>query len=219
MSGYEVFHSQLRDAVAKYPSLKIIRGHGPAFLKGTFDVVDDTGKQWDSFEIEIKPTANFPKAFPLLFEVGDKIPKIADWHIYEDKRNCCITLPILENIFCKGGITIAQFIHHHVRPHLFNQAHRRAFGFYANGEYDHGVLGKWQYYMALFGTASTTTIIDYLKRCIGLKKCLNKKSKCFCGSDRRMRKCHYEVYAMLKAVDKSILSFELVELRQSLQLS
>ena len=67
-----MFAHQLDEAIAKYP--KLVKSHAgtTTILKGSIDIVDSNGKHWDSYDIEIHPTADFPSRFPTLFEKGKK---------------------------------------------------------------------------------------------------------------------------------------------------
>lgn len=114
MDSYTLFSQQIADAVKAYPELIPSVRDGFKFLRGTFRIIDDDGKEWNKFQIEIRFKECFPHCFPELVEVGDKIPKIPDWHINEN-GGCCITIPLLEVASSKNGITVLQFIQNHVR--------------------------------------------------------------------------------------------------------
>ena len=68
-------------------------------------MIDANGKLWETFQIEIRYQEGFPHCFPALYETGDKIPKIGDWHIYVDTLLCCVKVKSAEIIRCVRGIT------------------------------------------------------------------------------------------------------------------
>lgn len=217
MQGYKSFAEQIESITKAYSGLKIHTSNGQKFLKGTFEIRDDEGKVWDSYEIEIHCSPEFPKRFPILYEVGNKIPKIADWHINVhdpgEKKSCCITVLPDELFQCRNNISVLNFMKKQVSPYLFNQTHRRINGYYANDEFDHGTAGKWQFYAEKFGIEDKAQIISILKTYGGQ---LHKKSPCFCGRKAKFRKCHPEVYQFIKSVPLKYLVEEIRELTVSM---
>lgn len=132
-NAYSIFVSQLEDTIKVFPSLQRRHVGEYEILKGIIPVIDTDGKHWEEYEIEIHCSIKFPFEFPILFETSNKIPKIGDWHIYEDTLSCCVKVKPEEIILCKDGITIIEYIQEQVRPYLFNQTYRRIEGHYVNG--------------------------------------------------------------------------------------
>ncbi len=52
-NGYARFEKELPKVVKNFPSLRIMNGLRQKFLRGSFDVIDDERKFWDSYDIEI----------------------------------------------------------------------------------------------------------------------------------------------------------------------
>lgn len=209
MDNYTLFRQQIAEAAKVYPELKVSVRDGIELLNGTFRVIDDGGKVWNSFQIEIKFNRAFPYCFPELKEVGGKIPPIADWHINEN-GGCCITVPLLELASCRKGITVLQFIQNHVKPYLFNQAHRIEKGYYAHQEFAHGVYGILEYYEELFNEKDIKKIIGYLN--VLKSNDFGKKTPCFCGRKAKFRKCHPEVFRIFKSIPISFINSEVEKL-------
>jgi hypothetical protein len=207
INGYFVFATQLDETIKAYPYLNKATIEGKEILKGIMPIVDNDGQHWEDYEIEIHPTENFPNEFPMLFESSGKIPKIADWHIYEDSLSCCVKVKPEEIIRCKNGITIIEFIREEVIPYLFNQTHRRMEGFYVNGEYSHGLMGIYEYYSQILKTG------DDIKKTIGLMKYIadnekpHRTSLCFCNRGIKFRHCHREAFDKLKSIGSEELKF------------
>ena len=198
--GYEVFVLQLAEAINAFPSLYKFIIDGKEILKGSLDVVDHAGKHWETYEIEIHSTENYPEEFPVLFETSGKIPKIADWHVYEDTHSCCVKVKPEELIRCKKGITVIEFIREEVMPYLFNQTHRRVEGYYVNGEYGHGLFGIYQFYAIELNTGND------IRQTIGLLQFISSNERpgrtmlCFCGSKIKFRRCHRDAFDKLKLI-------------------
>lgn len=204
INGYDLFESQIAEVLVKYPKLRKEHSGGQAILAGELDVIDRDGKYWATYQVEIHSNNKFPNRFPILFETGGQIPRIGDWHIYEDTGACCVDVEPEEILTCIEGITLESYITKQALPYLFNQTYRKIEGYYVNGEYGHGVFGKIEYYSLIFK-------IDNL---LQLAKCLffiaeqpkpDRTSLCFCGSGVKYRYCHREAYQKLHPLGRNFL--------------
>ncbi len=195
-----MFHNQLREVLNNYSKLYQKDIDEITIIKGGLDIIDKYGEPWDTYEIEIYPSKEFPKRFPILFEVGNKIPKNADWHINPD-GSCCLTVPPKEIIACKNGISLSQFIKNWVIPFLANQTHRRIEGYYINGEYAHGILGLLEYYQEIMLTKDIKKIVELISMIFKIRK-PKQTSICFCGSKNKFRKCHREAYEKILIIGR-----------------
>jgi len=215
MSSYELFKQDIRVVIKSYPDLIITSTNGKEILKGIFKVVDEEGNEWNSFSIEIHHRDGYPRCFPLLYEVGGKIPKIPDWHINEI-GSCCITVPLIEITACKKGLSVSNFIERHAKPYLFNQAHRLYKGIYADEEFSHGVFGIWEHYEDLFHEKNKSSIIGHLNKILKIE--FGKKTQCFCGKRAKFRKCHQDVFNVFKTLPDSFVKSEIERLSNSLEI-
>jgi hypothetical protein len=196
------------------PRFKLISIGGEPTLRGIYDVIDQ-GRTLNQFKVEIRWKPGYPDMFPALFEVGGKIPRVADWHIYEGADfSCCITVRIQEHIYCLDSFSLEKFIDTHVKSYLYNQAHRMMFGYYADKEYSHDYSGPWEFYRELFDTIDDNQILAYMTHIV--ENDLGKNTKCYCGRKARMRRCHFAGYNIFRQVDKGLLREELMRLRTTL---
>lgn len=198
--GYEQFTSQLKEAITVYPSLYEAFSENKKILKGRLPVVDKEGKRWEDYDIEIHCPVNFPYEFPILYETSGKIPKIGDWHIYEDTLSCCVKVHPEEILRCKKGITVTEYIQEEVLPYLFNQTHRRVEGYYVNGEYAHGAAGVFQFYAGILKTGTDIELTLQLMNFIATYERPSRNSLCFCGQKIKFRHCHRDAFDKLKAI-------------------
>lgn len=203
--GYSEFVALLEATIATYPSLERILVDGNEILKGQIPIVDRDGKHWDEYEIEIHSSANFPYEFPALFETSGKIPRIGDWHIYEDTGSCCVKVRPEEILRCRNGITLIDYIREEVIPYLFNQTHRRVEGYYVNGEYSHGIKGIFEFYANTLQTGNDIKKTIGLMRFIALNVRPGRTSLCFCGKKIKFRHCHRDAFDLLKSLGKEML--------------
>lgn len=180
---------------------------GKNVLCGELDIIDAKGKLWETYQVEIHYIDDFPHRFPTLYETGDKIPKIADWHIYEDTLACCVKVRPAEIMRCVNGITVSEYIEEEALPYLFNQTHRRLEGFYVNGEYAHGLKGIYEFYSQELKTRDDIPRTVQMMRWIAMNEKPVRTAQCFCGSEKKFRNCHRDAYERLKLVgDKALLS-------------
>lgn len=205
MVGNEKFLEQIDEVLLKYPMLQKAGSGDNCFIKGLIDIIDKEEKHWDTYEVEIHNSTDFPYRFPILYEVGGMIPRIADWHIYEDTFACCVKVLPEELIRCRNGITLLEYIDEEAIPFLFNQSHRRHEGFYVNGEYAHGLMGWYEYYARELNTnlniKETIRLILFIAE--GNKPF--RTHSCFCGNGELFRKCHKETYEKLSLLGKDTL--------------
>lgn len=203
--GLELFQSQLDDAIAGNGGLFKVEQDGNMILRGVIPIIDMDGKYWEDYEVEIHCSPYFPKQFPLLFETGGKIPRIGDWHVYEDTGSCCVKIIPEELLRCKKGITVIEYIREEVIPYLFNQTHRRIEGYYVNGEYSHGTKGIFEYYSQLLGTGNNVKQLLQFMHFIATHERPQRTSSCFCGKKAKFRHCHRNAFDKLKLLGNDFI--------------
>ena len=206
IGSYQEFCNQIPEALQRFEKLKQITcQNGKVFIRGEIDVVDKAGHYWESYKVEIHHADGFPFKFPDVYEVGGKIPRIADWHIYEDSYSCCLTVPPLEMIKCRNGITLVNFIGNEVLPYFFNQTHRREEGYYTNGEYSHGYVGVLEFFETELKTAGDVRATINMLFKIATTRKPDRTHDCFCGKKVKYRKCHRGAYEKLVVIGKEQL--------------
>lgn len=181
----------IKKVIDYFPDLKFKQKREMRFLIGKLDIFDENGSiYFDTFNILIVIPSKYPYDFPLLFELGNKIPKILDRHIFPEAENCCITVPPEIDAILKRGITIYEFINEHAIPHLANQIYyeNNPEKKWASGDYAHGNNGIFQYYCEILGLDTFNDLHHELENYLGRK--IKKYEMCFCNSDLKFKKCH-----------------------------
>ena len=201
------FESQLPAACLAFPSLKVIKENGEKFLRGELQIIDATGKLWDTYIIEIKSSLEFPYRFPKLYEIGGAFPKIMDWHVYEEDDSCCVDVIQNELILCKQGISLMNYLNQFAVPYFANQTFRRKEGYYLYGEYSHGIFGRIEYYQNKLNAKSLAQLIVMLKFVV-FGPDLSRNAKCPFCTKTRFRKCHQHPIKELKSI-KDFVHFDL----------
>lgn len=192
---YDLFINQLNDATKINPGLVPFVKEDVPGLKGELNLFDENSILIDTYSIEILATKKFPESFPMVFEVGGKIPINYDWHVYETDGHCCIKTTPEEMLACKKGITLSSFIEDEVKPYFFNQTFRRLNGYFYQ-ERSHGAKGWVEYFEEVFKTDDTNLIRQGLKF-IKKRQKPNRTSLCFCGSEQKYRHCHRDTFEKL----------------------
>lgn len=211
-----IFQSQIEETIKAFPSLQRRVWGESEILKGIIPIIDVIGIKWEEYELEIHCSENFPFEFPSLFETSNKIPKIGDWHIYEDTLSCCVKVKPEELIRCKDGITIIDYIREQVIPYLFNQTHRRVEGYYVNGEYSHGLHGIYEFYSDTLGTGNNYKKTVELMMFIASHEKPGRTTFCFCGSNIKFRNCHRESFNIIKNIKKEYLELHTIQIAKAL---
>jgi hypothetical protein len=215
---FSMFEEQINDVLVKYPYLNKGEINGTTILRGSVEVIDKDGKIWDTYQIEIHPQGEFPYCFPKLFEVGGKIPKNVNWHIYTADGSCCLTVLQKEILACVNGITVLQFMENWVIPYLANQTYRFNTGNYSNGEYSHNVLlATIEFYQELFRTCDVDLIINYIFIIVSSSR-PHRTELCFCGSKQKFRNCHKSAFYICSLLKDKTLIYDLIILKEQSKL-
>ncbi|MCK9234361.1 MAG: hypothetical protein WCR58_10785 [Bacteroidales bacterium] len=182
-----------------FDKLSIVEENEERFLKGSLDIIDGTGKVWETFDVEIKGSESYPYSFPKLFETNGAFPKNADWHVYENDASCCVDVPMNEKIICKNGLIVSDYITQYAIPYLANQTYRIREGYYLYGEYSHGILGRLEFYQSKLKAKNLAELIKMFDLII---KDYNpdRRSMCpFCHKEK-FRRCHRDAFRDLQLV-------------------
>lgn len=192
--SYKLFCNQLDSVIKKFPNLMITELDGVMALKGILDIKDASNVVVGSFSIEIKYRMEFPYRFPILYEVGEAIPNIADRHKYQD-GSCCITVLPDEILKCMDGISVLSYIEEYAIPYFANQIYYSQNGKYLNGEYSHGKDGFIEFYTNFFKTTDSSKWREDVERVSsGTIIKMDRNKQCFCGSGLKYKNCHDKIY-------------------------
>lgn len=186
-----------------FNKLNVVEENQELFLRGSLDIVDNDGKVWDTYHVEIKGSHDYPYAFPYLFETGDSFPKNADWHVYEDTLSCCITVKPNELLICKNGLHVLEYIKQFAIPYLANQTYRMREGYYLHGEYSHGFLGYLEFYQNKLKPQSLVELLKMFELIIGDFN-PDRTAMCpFCPKTK-FRKCHRSAFRELQSIKTQV---------------
>lgn len=206
-SSRQLFNDQWDSISNTYVGLKIESHNSRPVISGTIDLVGLDGILDDQYVIEIHWRESYPFQFPLVYETGGRIPKNIDWHIYPEGGNCCIKSRPDEKLICRKGISLDAFITHQVIPYFYNQTFRRQNGYFYK-ERKHGELGNLEFYFEKLRTNNIDFVELCLKQASDLKGYKSTK-KCFCGSNKKYKKCHRRTVRQLSQLGRSYIKSDL----------
>jgi hypothetical protein len=129
---------------------------------------------------------------PIVYEIGGRIPRIMDRHVYPDKGNCCLFLLDETFRYYKESDTIVDFLKGPVESYFLSQSYFESKpGEWIFGQRSHGVYGILEFYSEILNTKNVYLIGSFLSYLI--KDEVKGHWQCFCGSQILMRKCHFNI--------------------------
>lgn len=160
---------------------------GSPAIVGELVLRNEGGTTIDKYSIKIVFGQGYPYQFPLVYEIGGRLPVNIDWHVFPD-GHCCIKAGPEEKLLCRRGITLSRFIKEQLIPYFFNQKYRELNGFFLN-ERPHGRLADLEFFLDHFKTQDVNLVLKLLMESQSVKE-HKSNSKCLCGSNRKFKKCH-----------------------------
>lgn len=202
--------NDLEEVLEMFPKMDLIVENKFKVLSGEVDIFDSANIYVESFNIKVIVPPGYPYQFPRLFEIGNKFEHVPERHISED-GSCCVCSLQEENLVSQRGISIKNFFLKYVLTYLANQLYFDSQGKWANGDFDHGDLGIFQYYSELLKLGNITEVVEFLS-VFNVTK-LYRNDVCFCGSGKKLKRCHEGVYQVFKGLSKKRREMDLFELR------
>ena len=181
-------------ALAYQPRMRLLKREGPIVLSGPFEVREDD-RVLDSFELEIEPDPESPRAPPIVRETAGRIPWEADRHVFPDTGIACVVLADGFWFEYPCGLELVDFMKTPLRSYLAGQALVERGEGWPNGEWGHGLKGVLQFYGEVLGVSDLGAVIDLLRVLAAGKP--RGAWRCPCGSGKRIRACHEEVLLQL----------------------
>lgn len=195
------YNSQIVEVLKHYSGLSY-NGISNSIV-GELFISDD-----DSYDVSmlLEP---YPRSFPEVFEIGERIPPKVSRHIYSDTKSCCLSTQAKAQILLKTQIrSLYLFVKEIVEPYFQNNSYFEINGRYKTDEYSHDKRGVIEGYRDILQTNSDYLIARIMAgRIEGTK--LRLHDLCYCGSGLSMKKCnnytHYKCYKDFRKVDIDVL--------------
>ncbi len=179
----------------EFPTLRLVVEDNKTYLNGSFPIGHE-GEVLDQFDIEMLVAPLAGNELPEVRETGGRIPRIADRHVNAD-GTACITLP--ESYFLRnpGPFDLLKFLSGPVRDYFIGQALVERGDDWPHQEWPHGIDGLLLFYEELLGTDNLVRIREYLRHLARAE--LRGHWACPCGSGKKLRRCHQQELAELRA--------------------
>ena len=197
------YQKEFKSVQQLHPGLKPEFINGLWQMKGSLDVIDEFGKNWDTYHVKVIFPNNYPKAIPTMYEIGGKIPQKGSYLVNSD-GTCCLAVPALEMILLSRGINIKNFITELAIPYLANQTYKRKKGKFAGEEFEHGIQGLYDFYSETFQSKDPILIVKSIQKII-LNELPDRNKPCYCGSNKKYKHCHQSAVQYLSPVSKEVL--------------
>ncbi|MHA1360756.1 MAG: hypothetical protein ACTSRC_21755 [Candidatus Helarchaeota archaeon] len=154
-----------------------------------FSTQYDNFKIIDSYRIIINVPAKYPRELPIIKEIGNKIPRKAEYHVNPDGSLCLGSrLRLLWMISKKSSLSA--FAELCLEPYLYAISYKLKYGIFPFSELDHGLPGELKDIADLLGLKSPEQA-KYALHLLGMKKRQANKKPCPCGCRVRLGKCKF----------------------------
>jgi hypothetical protein len=199
-----------RALAADQPDLRATIVDGAVQVRGSY-AVHDGGGVLDRYQIEIRFPRDYPKTLPVVEEIGGRIPRIADHHISVD-GTACLLVP--EEWLLAKDQSVRAFFDGPMKDFFLGQLLVEAGKPWPFGQRSHGYEGLIEAYMDLLGISDPTRVTAYFD-CLR-RKALKGHFDCPCGSNKRLRYCHWaELQELAKRIPSHIAQQAYDRLRNS----
>jgi hypothetical protein len=169
------------------PGLAATLQSGRISVAGVFVCQSDEGP-FDQFEIEMTISSLFPQKEPWLFEVGGRIPRTVERHVFPSSGRCCLGL--WEAWLLKTPIAdFASYLAGPVTSYFVSQSIFKMTGEWPFGEQGHGDDEIAATYAEALDLPAEADHKSYLK--LLSSPLLLGNPLCPCGSGARLRNCHW----------------------------
>lgn len=185
------------DLACRFPQLHLfIDANGLSSVCGSFPVRAPDQKILDRYSVSIEIPADFPKSLPVVREVGGRIPWHPDSHVNSDGV-ACVLIPDDRWRCFPEGTPFVDFLDGPLHQYFLGHTCVALGKPWPFGQWNHGDIGKREYYAWLLETDDESTIVRFLR--VLTRPSLRHHLQCPCGSGRKIRRCCRNEIALLRA--------------------
>lgn len=206
---------EIKNTIEDYPLLRLIQDGQYVHVEGDVVLSEEEYGEFDRYSVSISFPKGYPNCFPKVVETEKKIPREDYRHVNPDGTLCLAVAPE-ERMLTKKGITFKFFMAQVLIPHLSRETFRELNGSYADGEYDHGYAGIWQYYFKKLETDDKQVVLAELKK-MTESQWPSRNAICFCGSNLKFKRCHLPKWVALEKLGTNYITSQLQQLENNLK--
>ncbi len=190
----ELLEKLKEDISSDFPNLNVYVEGDTVFVRGDFPIkYEDTIP--DRYKIEIEVPYDYPDSIPVVRDIGGRIPRTPEFHMFSDGR-CCLFVPDAKEEVLPKGSSFLDFLNGPVRNFFLGQALVFRGQPWPFGERAHGLNGIMEYLTELVGTPDLQTIVNYLNYMS--RPNVKGHWPCPCGSGKCLRNCHFKHLLQLR---------------------
>lgn len=201
----------LAEVERRFPKLRLGEYLGKKALVGVIDVSDAEGNFLEEFEVALLIPEKCPYGVPDLFETSQKLPRGEDDHV-NPIGLCCVEMDLDLMVQARRGIRLSDFLTKKVYPFFLSILHKISEGTYPGGDYAHGTEGRLQRYRERFNTNDDFFVLDALELALSGRS-VGRNDLCWCGSDRKAKRCHLDDSYWLRAIGNAQLQQDLHDIQ------
>jgi hypothetical protein len=185
----------------RFPTLHAFFEDGRCYVRGTLALMQE-GRAFDRYQIEAVLPEDYPSRPPRVWEIGGRIPREADRHVFLDGA-LCLGTPLAFWIELGGNFELQYVLDGPVRSFLIGNSLVEQGENWPHGEYAHGAAGLLQDLAERLGTDRPVMVATFLQALAAGGA--TKHSRCPCTSGRKIFKCHYAGFRELRRIPSDVL--------------
>ena len=164
------------------------KNNTPIYLHGIYRLVDDEGVEQSNWNIKLIIPIKYPFAFPKLYELSNKIERIADNHINEEGL-ICVENSMNEDYLKQKGMKLYDFIATYVVKYFCWILSAQRIGREGLQEWKHECDGIKQVFIEALSSSDLNFILNCYER-LKKRNFPSRNENCFCGSSKKYKNCH-----------------------------
>jgi hypothetical protein len=183
---------RVKESLAKsYPHLNVFEEESCVVVRGSFPVlVNGSVVDRYTYAIRLEVPPDYPASYPRLYEESGKIPKISDRHFDPKSGIACVFICEEWGWLREKCPTVAEFLSGPVNDFFVWQTSFDYHGRDILAARRHSLDGRIDFYREVLKTNQIESVIrgiEYL-----LRKEIKGHLPCYCGSNEKMRDCHFK---------------------------
>ena len=189
----DLYATEISAVRRRFPDVSIEESKGRILLKGLFPVRTKCGSTLRQYRLLVVFPPNYPEWIPDTFMLEPDVKHIVERHI-EINGRACLCLPHEIRSYFPGEIRFEAFVDRLLTPWLIGQA------YYDEHDHwppwltrEHGKKGILQGFSDLLAIKDLNAVERYA-RLLVRKNPAKGHELCPCGSGRKLRNCHSDLY-------------------------
>lgn len=184
----------LEQFIRTYPGMRVRPSSGrQLILRGEFEFrADYEGGPVieDVYELTITVSERYPDYLPVIEEMGGRIPRDLDHHVFSNGA-LCLGSPLRLHEIAVDTPGLTAYVERALVPFLYAVTYEEETGEpFVFGELKHGVEGLLHDYEEMLGLDDPADIAEAL-RLLGMKRRKANKADCPCGCGDRLGVCRF----------------------------